>query len=195
MKKAVVIGALVIAGAVGWYLGSPLFIDKTVDEPFPSFPTPEEIAQMSVAERDAAREKAMAGAAAMPAKAMAEAMPAAGSASPVLERSGTFRDADDLHKGTGEAKLYALPAGGHLVRLENLDVTNGPDLYVYLAKHADVRQAADVSDGGYLSLGRLRGNKGNQNYPVPAGTDVSQYKSVVIWCRLFGVLFSPATLQ
>ena len=55
-------------------------------------------------------------------------------------------------------------------------------------------EASHVEDGGYLKLGKLKGNVGNQNYPVPAGTNITEYNSVVIWCELFGVLFSPAAL-
>ncbi len=46
-----------------------------------------------------------------------------------------------------------------------------------------------------MNLGKLKGNVGNQNYTIPAGTDVSGFGSVVIWCQLFGVLFSPAALE
>ena len=193
MKKAVIIVGLAVAAGVGWYLLSPLFIDKTVDEGFPTFPSKEAIAKMSPEERARARAKALADAAGMPAKAMSESMSPEVTA-PKPARQGTFRDVDERHKGSGTAKLFELPDGTWLVRLENLDVTNGPDLHVYLAKHPEVREADDVTDGGYLSLGDLKGNKGNQNYVVPADTDVSAYKSVVIWCELFGVLFSPASL-
>ena len=98
-------------------------------------------------------------------------------------------------KGSGTANLYALPNGKHVVRFEDFRTTNGPDLFVYLAKHPSPTTAGDVTDGGFLSLGKLKGNVGNQNYPIPAGTDVTEYGSVVIWCELFGVLFSPAALS
>ena len=65
---------------------------------------------------------------------------------------------------------------------------------VYLAKHPDPKTAEDVTAGGYLSLGALKGNVGDQNYAVPPGTIIEDYRSVVIWCELFGVLFSPAAL-
>ena len=52
-----------------------------------------------------------------------------------------------------------------------------------------------MTDRGYLSLGELKGNVGNQNYPIPADVDVAGYGSVVIWCELFDVLFSPAALE
>ena len=108
---------------------------------------------------------------------------------------GTFRDADRAHKGSGTARLVALPGGGHEVQFSSFQVTNGPDLEVWLSAHPDPAGSADVAGNPWLSLGRLKGNVGDQAYPVPADADLSTYKSVVIWCEQFGVLFSPAALS
>jgi hypothetical protein len=107
---------------------------------------------------------------------------------------GSFRDADRAHKGSGTARLVELPGGGAEIQFSAFEVTNGPDLEVWLSAHPDPASSGDVSDNAWLSLGQLKGNVGDQAYPVPAGTDLSQYKSVVIWCEQFGVLFSPAVL-
>ena len=107
---------------------------------------------------------------------------------------GSFRDADRAHKGTGQATLVALPGGRHEVQLNAFEVTNGPDLEVWLSAHPDPASSADVSGNAWVSLGQLKGNVGDQAYVVPEGTDLSLYKSVVIWCEQFGVLFSPAAL-
>ncbi len=108
--------------------------------------------------------------------------------------TGAFRDADRAHKGTGVATLVMLPGGGHEVQLSSFEVTNGPDLEVWLSAHPDPEKSADVAGNPWVSLGRLKGNVGDQAYPVPPGTDISAFKSVVIWCEQFGVLFSPAAL-
>ena len=107
---------------------------------------------------------------------------------------GTFRDADRAHKGTGVATLVMLPGGGHEIQLSEFEVTNGPDLEVWLSAHPDPEKSSDVSGSFWVSLGQLKGNVGDQAYSVPAGTDLSVIKSVVIWCEQFGVLFSPASL-
>lgn len=109
--------------------------------------------------------------------------------------SGAFRDADRAHKGTGTATLVALPGGSHEIQLTEFEVTNGPDLEVWLSAHPDPASKGDVTGNEWLALGQLKGNVGDQAYPVPAGTDVGAYSSVVIWCEQFGVLFSPAALQ
>ena len=105
---------------------------------------------------------------------------------------GTFTDADGFHKGSGLAKVVSVPDGSEL-RLESFQVTNGPDLYVYLAVHPRPRLRSQV-DQGFVNLGRLKGNIGAQVYAVPAGTEIADYHSVVIYCRAFHVVFSTATL-
>ncbi|WP_114286702.1 DM13 domain-containing protein [Candidatus Halocynthiibacter alkanivorans] len=140
----------VIFGAAFWYLASPLWIDRVVNE---TLAQGEDV--MIVAE-------------------------------------GSFRDADAAHRGKGNARMVALPGGGVEVQLSGFEVTNGPDLELWLSDHPDPASSADVTAGNWLSLGLLKGNIGDQSYSVPAGTDLSQYRSVVVWCEQFGVLFSAA---
>ena len=116
-------------------------------------------------------------------------------AEPRKVRQGEFRDADSFHRGSGQAVIFATPGGMHLLRLENLDVTNGPALHVILSPHEDPTRPSEVKLGGYVDLGPLKGNRGNQNYPIPAGVDVSTVNSVVIYCKPFSVVFSVAPLR
>ena len=108
--------------------------------------------------------------------------------SPAIQRSGAFDGADDFHFARGGARLVETAPGTFTVRLEDFAVRNGPDLFVYLSPSAN----------GYaknaVELGRLKADRGNQNYRVPAGTDVESLRSVVIWCKQFGVLFGTAPL-
>ncbi len=193
MKKVtgLIIAAIVLA--LGWFLVSPLFIDRTVDEPF-VFTTEtggldlDAVMEMPEEKRQEMRDEIMAIAASEADTEATEEMPT----EPRMIAGGMFVDADAVHRGTGTASLYALPDGSHVVRFEDFKVTNGPDLYVYLAKHPDPKSADDVTDGGFVSLGKLKGNIGNQNYVIPDDVNVDDYGSVVVWCQLFGVLFSPA---
>lgn len=192
---SLIIGILVLA--VVWFLASPLFIDRTVDEEFDYMSDDgsvdvEAVLRMPEATRLEMMDEIMSAAEAAPEKAMSEDMPEEG---PVVVASGQFLDADAVHKGSGDALLFALPDGRHLLRFENFRTTNGPDLVVYLAKHPAPATAAQVTDDGFISLGKLKGNVGNQNYFLPDNIDVDDYGSVVIWCELFGVLFSPAPLE
>ena len=94
---------------------------------------------------------------------------------------------DGFHKVEGIAKVITLADAKTFLRLENLKATNGPDLYVYLST------GKDVSD--IVNLGRLKGNIGSQNYEIPAGTDLSKYDTVLIWCKAFSTLFGSAKLS
>ena len=87
------------------------------------------------------------------------------------------------------------PDGSHVLRLENLDVPNGPDLHVILTPHEDAESRDDVHVTGYIYLGKLKGNQGNQNYEIPDAVDVASQGSVVIYCKPFHVIFSVAPLQ
>ena len=73
------------------------------------------------------------------------------------------------------------------IRYENFKTINGPDIYVYLAKDLDAKE--------FVSLGRVRATEGNVNYEIPTGTEVGDYKYVMIWCKAFGVLFNYADIS
>lgn len=107
---------------------------------------------------------------------------------------GRFRDADAIHKGEGIATIFATPSGASVLRFTEFSGTNGPDLKVWLVKAASVQGSGDVKASEWLSLGPLKGNKGDQNYVIPEGVDIADYRSVVIWCKQFGVLFAAADL-
>ena len=100
---------------------------------------------------------------------------------------GNFVGAGDgFHSAEGVAQIIQLADGTNILRLENFKATNGPDLYVYLS--------TDKTNVDIVNLGRLKGNIGNQNYLIPAGTDITKYNTALIWCRAFSVIFGSAQL-
>lgn len=116
----------------------------------------------------------------------ADLQPEAASAAPA-SYAGTFVGVGDgIHDAGGRAYTVQLEDGSSVLRLEDFYSTNGPGLRVYLAT------GTDASD--YLSLGDLKANRGNQNYGIPAGTDLERYDHVLIWCEPFSVLFGSARL-
>ena len=92
-------------------------------------------------------------------------------------------------------KVLANAAGGTLLRFTEFEVTNGPGLEVWLVDIPDPQRSADVSASRWLSLGPLKGNKGDQTYVVPEGVDMATWGSVAIWCEQLSVLYSVATLS
>ena len=97
---------------------------------------------------------------------------------------------DPVHYGSGGVTVYA-----DLLHLEDdFRVGPGPKYHVYLVPRAGVVPETRVEHTMFVDLGRLKAFSGGQNYPVPAGTNVGEYQSVVIWCEQFNVLISPAQL-
>lgn len=192
--------AVVLGVVLTVFQPQKLFIDETVNEAAPveaaaQSAAPSASESAAVASTDAT--ETIAADAVSPAKpdAMAASAPAAPKAAepaavPAATRGGNFRSLD--HKGSGRASLVKTTAG-YVVRFDNLDVENGPDLFVYLSPAASTSQASAFGVKP-LILGKLKANKGNQNYAVPAGTDVRKYKSVAVWCKRFSSGFAVAPL-
>ena len=119
-----------------------------------------------------------------------ESLPTAAATPEVLVRSML---GDRAHHASGTVRVLRLADGARVLRLEGLDVENGPDLYVTLAAAA-ADAPEDAFDRDYVSLGRLKGNKGDQTYALPAGLDLAGFRSLVIWCKRFSVAFGTASL-
>lgn len=104
---------------------------------------------------------------------------------PALQYMGQFIGVGDgIHDAGGSASIYEIDEGMSVLRLEDFFSTNGPGLRVYLS--------TDKGASDYVSLGDLKANRGNQNYDIPAGTDLEKYNKVLIWCEPFRVLFGSA---
>lgn len=99
------------------------------------------------------------------------------------------------HAGRGTVNVYQVVDVGIVLRFEDFEVEDGPDLHVYLTSQETVENTlgADLADG--LDLGELKGLTGDQAYDLPADLDLTTYKSVVIWCVPYKVSFSAASLQ
>jgi hypothetical protein len=165
-----VLGAGLIVFVVLWFEPQKYFLNQTVNEAAPGVILSPQGAGNS--------------------SAVTPAAPAAEQAAVLA--TGEFQSLE--HGTSGHALLLQLPDGSFVVRLEDLDTLNGPDLRVYLS---EVPAADDPHAYGdrFVDLGELKANKGNQNYAVPPGVDASRFKSVVIWCRRFTVGFGVAPLQ
>ncbi len=101
------------------------------------------------------------------------------------------------HETTGSARIIQNPDGSRVLALENLSTSSGPDVRVWLAA-SPVVSGFDgwylADDAGYVDLGPLKGNLGNQLYEIPADVDLSQYPSLYLWCEQFAVSFGAASL-
>jgi hypothetical protein len=99
------------------------------------------------------------------------------------------------HKTIGQAAVYQLPDGKRLLRFTDFETSNGPDVQVYLVAADDANDNDTVTKSGFVHVGALKGNIGDQNYELSADVDLEKYRAVTIWCRRFGVNFATAPLK
>ena len=128
-----------------------------------------------------------------------EALPTAGQrvaagsvAEPVALASGMFHGV--AHDTKGTATVLRLADGARVLRFTQFETSNGPDVRVYLVAASDASDNETVKAAGFVELGPMKGNQGDQNYDVPASIDLANYRTVTIWCKRFGVNFASAPL-
>jgi len=168
MKRRIWIAAVVLLGGIGWYLFRPelLFVNKQVNETLTT-------SGAGVAEG------------------MTMGAPAA-PAAPAALLTGQFHSV--AHETKGTATVHDLGGGHRVLRLTDFTTSNGPDVRVYLIGANDASDNATVTKDGFVELGKLKGNLGDQNYDIPSGLDLSRYHAVTIWCHRFNVNFATAPL-
>jgi hypothetical protein len=207
-KKAIIIGIVITAIAIplAVYTVSPLFVNTEINEPLPTvsngnndatairefgqFMAMSEEERMEKGHQMSNQQRAMImrAAAQMNGTIVNEEMTTTAEGEVSTAYAGTFVGVNDgIHNAEGQAKVIQLSDGSNFLRLEDFRSTNGPDLYVYLS--------TDKSASDFVNLGRLKGNVGDQNYEIPDETDLSKYKTALIWCQAFSVLFGSAELK
>jgi hypothetical protein len=165
MKSRIWIAAVVVLGGIGWYLFRPELLFVNK--------TVHETLTTSGADG-------------------AEGMTMSAPAGPAALVSGRFHSV--AHETKGTATIHDLGGGHRVLRLTDFATSNGPDVRVYLIGAADATDNATVTKDGFVELGPLKGNLGDQNYDLPAEVDLSKYHAVTIWCHRFNVNFATAPL-
>lgn len=123
--------------------------------------------------------------------------PAASNSSPVL---GTGQFVDGEHPTTGTVRLVNSGSQRSLELDDDFSTSSsGPDLVVVLHRSADVigsttPPAFPIKEGDYIVIAPLKAYAGAQNYELPDGLDLGDFKSVAIWCRRFNATFGAAAL-
>jgi hypothetical protein len=171
MKLWIWIGVIVVILGLGWYFISPLFNTLEVDEESPL----DRLDGMSSSERaefDAAVDEM---------KDVVKEMDDSMGGGAVLLSEGEFKPR--AHSVMGKALLIE-EDGKKIIRFEDFDTVNGPNLHIYLS--------SDLGADDFVDLGEIRATKGNVNYELPDGVDTEKYDKVLVWCVPFKVLFSYA---
>lgn len=173
-----VVVAVAVALAIWLFEPQALLINKTVEEAAPT----------STAAPATPTASAAPGA---PAGSAAPATPAPSAAANQVRYRGSF--VSHAHETSGAASIIELPDGQLVVRISDFATSNGPDVRVWLSK-APASSGDSAKQFAWTDLGGLKGNRGNQNYPVPAAAAGQQWQSVYIWCDRFSVAFGAADL-
>jgi len=164
-KKALLLVLVAVVGVVGWYLFRPERL----------------WVNQKVSETLPAQAATMTGATTAPAM-----------DDPMLVSTGAFHSVS--HDTKGVATIYQYPNGKRVLRLTQFETSNGPDVQLYLVAAGDAMDNATVTKAGFVHLGALKGNIGDQNYDIPSDVDLATHKAVTVWCRRFGVNFGTAPL-
>ena len=114
---------------------------------------------------------------------------------PHIIRAGDFAVIDPLHQGRGTASIYWFSESQQFLRLDNFEVSNGPDLRVILSQQDTPRTSAETLLPSYVDLGPLKSPSGAQNYEIPATEELAKYKSVVIYSTSLNIVFTSAPLE
>jgi hypothetical protein len=101
------------------------------------------------------------------------------------------------HQTSGRATIYKSPDGKLYLRLTDFMTSNGPDVHLVLARSDDKGLEQEIVKVGLddVELGPLKGNQGDQNYDLPASTDLNKYRAVVVYCERFHAVFGLARLE
>ncbi|MFL5993770.1 MAG: DM13 domain-containing protein [Streptomyces sp.] len=99
------------------------------------------------------------------------------------------------HDTSGSVAVLQPGDGKATLRLTDLRTSDGPALHVWLSDQPVEGDGGNLDDGKHIDLGELKGNEGNQNYAIPAGTDLNTFSTVTIWCERFSVSFGAAELR
>jgi hypothetical protein len=188
-RVMLLVGGLItalIVGGIAWWLASPLFVYNTgnATNPFATATT--------ASTANSATSTPTSSASTTPV-----ATPTVAASGPTILATGTFIDiGDGIHHGSGKVSIGKTAAGKYVLYMEQIDITNGPDIYVYLSRHNNPTIASQVTDGG-ANLGRLHETKGSVAIPIAEdiGKRLNDYHSVAVYCRAFSVIFTKAPLQ
>lgn len=170
MKLWFIVTAIVLVLGIGWYLLSPAFDVKELDEESPLGSMDEETRAEFERQMEEAKDEII------------ESSDAMSSSAEIISQ-GIFMPS--AHEVEGRALLID-DDGEKILRFEDFETINGPKLHIYLS--------SELGNDDFVDLGEIKATKGNVNYEIPEGVDTEKYNKVLVWCKPFRVLFSYAEL-
>ena len=175
MKRALFIIAGIVIVAVAWYLLSPLWNVVERDDTSPLVNDAMHTMDAETKETFERQVQAMENVFTN----LDQTMPD----SSALLAEGDFKPS--AHEVLGTALLINTSTG-KILRFEDFETINGPELHIYLA--------SSLGDEDIIDLGIIKATRGNVNYEISSDIDTDTYNKVLVWCKPFRVLFSYAEL-
>ena len=109
---------------------------------------------------------------------------------------GSFNTVDSTHYGIGDVKVIENDQNQRTLFFDDVEISNGPDLFVYLTIKTNFQGAEPFQDPGeFVDLGALGFTMGSFSFDIPSEVDLTEYKTVLIWCKAFAVAFTWARLN
>jgi hypothetical protein len=124
-----------------------------------------------------------------------EELPTAQAANSPARPLATGKFHSGAHPTSGTATVYQLADGTRVLRFTDFKTSNGPDVHVYLIAADEASDSESVTKAGFVDLGSIKGNVGDQNYTLGSDVDLSKYRVVSVWCKRFSVNFGTAPLS
>lgn len=120
-----------------------------------------------------------------------------------MKKEAMMKDGGALHEGSwsdkeysasGTWSIYEKDGKTYVTLSDDFRTQNAPDLKIFLSPNTpDAVNSKNATNGSVL-VAELDSNRGGQTYEIPAGTDLSEYKSIVIHCERFSKLWTAAPL-
>lgn len=110
---------------------------------------------------------------------------------------------DVVRRSAGKVTLYRSADGSLLLRFDDFDVTNAPQMAVYLVaidkppvdlKTVIKKEDFDIGGISHFEVGPLLGTHGNQQFDLPRELPITSYQSVVIYSESLHIVYAFATL-
>lgn len=102
---------------------------------------------------------------------------------------------DFIHYGQGSLSVYKTKNQYQIFLNNDFKVGPGPAFHVFLSDAKNIKTNATFKNSKKYDLGKLKSFQGSQIYLIPRHVNLSDIRSVVIWCVSFSQLITSAELQ
>ncbi|MEM9080094.1 MAG: DM13 domain-containing protein [Verrucomicrobiota bacterium] len=115
---------------------------------------------------------------------------------------GTVASFGQSHSGSWSKKSESISGswsiaevdGKQVLSLKGFKTRSAPDLKIFLSPKESGKVKNGNATQGALRVAKLKSASGDQSYVLPAGLDLSKYKTVLIHCERFSKVWGVGRL-